>query len=209
VTDEAITYHRVSTQDQHPELAREELRRAALARGLTIIAPLEETGSGANNDRPELQRALKLARGRTLLVWKLDRFGRSALDVLTNIQRLTDAGGRFVAVTQGLDIRPDGDAMSKLILGVLAAVAEFERELIRERTRLGLARARARGVRLGAQCTTTPEQAASVRQAREAGRSWREAAQEAGVTMTTARRLATKGVGPAPSGGTPETGVCQ
>ena len=76
-----------------------------------------------------------------VVVWKLDRWGRSALDVLANIQALADAGVRFVAVTQGLDVKPSGDAMSRLLLTVLAAVAEFERDLIRERTLLGLARA--------------------------------------------------------------------
>lgn len=145
---ECILYHRVSTLDQDPELARAELRRAAELRGLVVVEEIEETGSGANNDRPGLQRALLVSRGRALLVWKLDRFGRSALDVLSNLQRHVKAGGRFVAVTQGLDVR-EGDAMSGLILAVLAAVAEFERSLIVERTRLGLARARAAGKRLG------------------------------------------------------------
>jgi len=65
------------------------------------------------------------------MVWKLDRFGRSALDVLANIRDLDAAGVRFTATTQGIDIRPGGDAMSRLILGVLASVAEFERDLIR------------------------------------------------------------------------------
>lgn len=144
MTAEAVTYHRVSTLDQDPELARAELRRGAELRGLHVVEAIEETGSGANNDRPGLQRALKAAKGRTLLVWKLDRFGRSALDVLSNLRRHVDAGGRFVAVTQGLDVR-QGDAMSGLILAVLAAVAEFERSLIVERTRLGLERAKAAG----------------------------------------------------------------
>ena len=71
-----------------------------------------------------------------VLVWKLDRFGRSSLDVLSNIRQLTNAGVRFIAVTQGLDVHPQGDAISNLILGVLAAVSEFERSLISERTAL-------------------------------------------------------------------------
>jgi putative DNA-invertase from lambdoid prophage Rac len=148
----AATYHRVSTLDQDPELARGELRTAATARRFEIVMTEEETGSGAKNDRPGLARVMEAAkRGRVsaVLVWKLDRFGRSALDVLNNIEALTRAGVRFIAVTQGLDIHPDGDATSKLILTVLAGVAEFERQLIRERTRLGLAAAKARGVHLG------------------------------------------------------------
>ena len=121
-------YHRVSTRDQNPGLARRELRQAARARGLRIALDLEETGSGAWNNRPGLRRVMEAARKgevEAVLCWKLDRFGRSSLDVLSNIRTLTNSGVRFVAVTQGLDVRPDGDAMSQLILTVLSGVAEF------------------------------------------------------------------------------------
>jgi DNA invertase Pin-like site-specific DNA recombinase len=136
----AAVYHRVSTLDQNPALARDELRAAAARLGSEIVLDIEETGSGARNDRPGLQRLMDAARRGKLdavLVWKLDRFGRSALDVLANIRDLDAAGVRFIATTQGIDIRPGGDAMSRLILGVLASVAEFERDLIRERTIVG------------------------------------------------------------------------
>jgi putative DNA-invertase from lambdoid prophage Rac len=148
----AANYHRVSTLDQNPTLAREELANAARARGFDVVMDVEETGSGARNDRPGLQRIMEAARKgviQAVVVYKLDRFGRSALDVLANVQALTDAGVRFVAVTQGLDVQPKGDATSKLILTVLSGVAEFERELIRERTMTGIARARALGRVLG------------------------------------------------------------
>ncbi|HMI68954.1 MAG TPA: recombinase family protein, partial [Solirubrobacteraceae bacterium] len=100
-------YHRVSTLDQRPELAREELRAAA--RADVVVLDVEETGSGANNDRPGLQQILGAARRRTIdrvLVWKLDRFGRSARDVLANVEQLNAAGVTFTAVSQGLDLRP-------------------------------------------------------------------------------------------------------
>jgi len=148
----AVIYHRVSTLDQDPALARDELRRGAAARGLELLDEIEETGSGARNDRPGLARVLELAaRARIshVLVWKLDRFGRSALDVLANIEALDRAGVTFVATTQGLETGPRAGAMGKLIATVLAAVAEFERELIRERTRLGHAAARRKGVHIG------------------------------------------------------------
>jgi putative DNA-invertase from lambdoid prophage Rac len=148
----AALYHRVSTLDQDPTLARRELRAAARARGLRVVLDIEETGSGANNDRPGLQEVLAAARRghvRAVLVWKLDRWGRGALDVAANVQALVDAGAGFSAISQGLDVRPGGDAISRLLLQVLAAVAEFERELIRERTRAGIAKARERGTRLG------------------------------------------------------------
>jgi putative DNA-invertase from lambdoid prophage Rac len=135
------TYHRVSTIGQNEELARGELRAAALARGGEVVLDVEETGSGGKNDRPGLQKVMAAAaRGQldAVIVWKLDRFGRSALDLLNNIESLNKCGVRFIAVTQGLDVGAGGDAISKLILTVLVGVAEFERELIRERTRLGL-----------------------------------------------------------------------
>ncbi len=185
----AALYHRVSTIDQNEQLARLELERAAAARGLEVVAIELETGSGANNDRPGLQRVLELARrGRVevVLVWKLDRFGRSALDLLANIRALTNAGVRFVAVTQGIDVGPGGDAMGQLILTVLAAVAEFERELIKERTRLGMAGAKRRGVQLGR--PRREVDAEKLGALRALGHSWRQIAAMAGCSPTTARR---------------------
>lgn len=89
-------------------------------------------------------------------VWKLDRFGRSAFDQLGNIRQLDAAGVRFVSVTQGIDIRPGGDPMSRLLITMLSAIAEFERDLIVEHTRLGLANARRAGVRIGRPRVPTP-----------------------------------------------------
>ena len=122
----AALYHRVSTVDQDPSAARKELRAAAKRYGLAIELDVEETGSGANNDRPGLQRVMEGARrGRVdaVLVWKLDRFGRSALDLLANLRELEASATRFVSITQGIDIRPGGDAMSRLMLTMLSAVA--------------------------------------------------------------------------------------
>jgi DNA invertase Pin-like site-specific DNA recombinase len=148
----AALYHRVSTVDQDPTLASKELRAAAAARGYEVAMEVEETGSGARNNRPGLQRVMDSARKglvQAVLVYKLDRFGRSVLDVLSNVKELGSVGCRFVAVTQGLDVQPDGDPVSRLILVVLAAVAEFERDLIRERTRTGMAKAREVGKAVG------------------------------------------------------------
>lgn len=148
----AVTYHRVSTVDQDQGLARDELRRAAAARGLHLVGEVEETGSGGREDRPGLLRVLELARRHLVthvLVWKLDRFGRSSVDVLTNVRELERAGVTFVATTQGLEVGPGSGAMGRLILQVMAAMAEFERAIISERTRLGIAGARARGRKLG------------------------------------------------------------
>jgi len=148
----AVTYHRVSTTDQDPTLAREELRRAVEVRSLVLVEQIEETGSGARNDRPGLLRVMDLCRRGLVthvLVWKLDRFGRSTVDVLSNIGELERAGVTFTATTQGLEVGPNAGSSSRLILQVMAAMAEFERAIISERTLLGLAAARRKGRILG------------------------------------------------------------
>ena len=148
----AALYHRVSRRDQDPELADAELRAAAAARGCTIVLDVREKASGAIGGRKGLRRVMDAARRGQLdvvLVWKLDRFGRSVIDLVANVRTLRDCGVRFVAVTQGIDLHADSDAASQLQFNVLAAVAEYERALIIERTELGLAAARRRGARLG------------------------------------------------------------
>lgn len=188
----AALYHRVSTLDQDPTLARDQLRTAAAARGMTVALDVEETGSGANNDRPGLRQIMNAATSgkvAAVLVYKLDRFGRSALDLLANIRALNDAGCRFIAVTQGIDIGAGGDPMSRLMLTILAAVAEFERELIRERTRLGLRKAAEQGRKGG-----RPRVAVDVAKARalfnatDGSSSWSSVARALGVNRETLRR---------------------
>lgn len=182
-------YHRVSTLDQDPTLARTEIGNWVARQGGSVSLAIEETGSGARNDRPGLQRVLNAAhRGDVdcVAVWKLDRWGRSSLDVLSNIQALADNGVRFVAVSQGLDLKPGGDAMSRLMLNVLSAVAEFELSLVAERTRLGLARARKAGKILGRPRASGPS-AEQVRKLRSKGRSWAAIADELDCTVWVAR----------------------
>jgi len=191
----AALYHRVSTIDQNADAARVELRRAAKRHGLRVVLPIEETGSGANNSRPGLLRVLDAARRGdvdTVVVWKLDRFGRSAFDLLANLRQLESAGVRFIAITQGIDIRPGGDAMSRLLLTMLGAVAEFERDLIVERTRLGLARARRLGKRIGRPPVPRPP-ATLVHRMKKAGRTWSEIARDLGCTIWAARAAAKSG----------------
>lgn len=190
----AALYHRCSTIDQNPALAREELRAGAERMGYKVVLEIEETGSGANNDRPGLQKLLSEAsRGKfsAVFVWKLDRFGRSALDLLANIQDLSLNKVRFIALTQGIDIRPQGDGgdpMGKLLLTMLAAVAEFERDLIRERTKLGITRAKANGKQLGRPRAASDSQVEKIRTLRNAGQSWKTISKAVRLPMTTVRR---------------------
>lgn len=191
----AALYHRVSTVDQNVRLARRELRAAAKARGYHVVLDVEETGSGASNDRPGLQRVMEAARRgkvRAVFVWKLDRWGRSALDLLKNVTVLRDAGVRFVATTQGIDVGAGGAdaAVGNLVLAVLAGVAEFERAVIVERTRLGMANARAAGKRIGRPPRAVDELA--LNRLRREGRSWRAIATRMGVSRRVLQRAAGK-----------------
>lgn len=183
------TYHRVSTVDQNASNGRDELRAAADRLGGELVLEVEEQGSGARNDRPGLRHVMEAARRRKIdvvIVWALDRFGRSTLDLLANIEQLQAAGVRFIAATQGLDIRPTADPTSTLLLTLLSAVAQFERDIIAERTRAGLARARKDGRRLGRPRTRPPSVEVAV--LRERGLSWSEVAAELGCSVSGARR---------------------
>lgn len=106
----AALYHRVSTREQNPRLARAELRAAAAARSLRVVLDIEETATGRGSVRPGLDRVMEAAHRGDLdivLVQRLDRWGRSTLDLLTNIRRLREAGVAFAAIAQGLDVRPE------------------------------------------------------------------------------------------------------
>jgi DNA invertase Pin-like site-specific DNA recombinase len=193
----AALYHRVSTREQNRRLARAELRAAAAARRLRVVLDLEETASGRGSRRPGLDRIMDAAqRGQldVVIVQRLDRWGRSTLDLLTNIRRLRSAGVAFVAIAQGLEVRPEPDAVSELTLTVLAAAAEFERAVIVERTLDGLAAARRAGKRLGrplGRRAPAPERVADLR---AAGLSWPVIARRLRCTVGSARRALSRGL---------------
>jgi putative DNA-invertase from lambdoid prophage Rac len=184
-------YNRRSTMSQgDPSAAMADLRTAAEQRGFRVALEIAETGSGARNDRPGLQRILGAARRGKLsavIVARLDRFGRSSLDLLANIRTLTDAGVEFIAIEQGLHVRPHGDAMSQLLLTVLSGVAEFERSIIRDRVIEGQRRAVERGIKLGRPRGEGPS-ATAVRKLRRAGKSWSQIATALGCKVAMARR---------------------
>ncbi len=132
-----IGYARVSTRDQKPHLQRDALRTAGCER------IYEETASGAKRDRPELTAALEFMRaGDNLAVWKLDRLARSTRQLLETVETLEHRGIGLRILTQNIDTTNAG---GRLIFTVFSAIAEFERDIIRERTCAGLAAARARG----------------------------------------------------------------
>lgn len=137
-------YVRVSTAEQNCELQKRELYEYAARQGWQIAEVYQDLDSGAKASRPALNQLMLDARARKLdclLVWKLDRFGRSLVDCLNHIRTLEENSVRFIAVTQGLDTDLQNPA-SRFLLHVLAAAAEFERSLIRERTQAGQMRYR-------------------------------------------------------------------
>jgi DNA invertase Pin-like site-specific DNA recombinase len=169
---------------------------------MELVEEIEETGSGARNDRPGLRRVLELARRHqveAVLTWKVDRFARSVLDLCTNVRELVEVHGcAFYAVSQGLVIKPGGEATSRLLLNILGAVSEFEREIIRERTRLGLSKARSSGKVLGRPSRKlSPAQAELVRQLRSQGHSWSQVAEEVRCRIWAARQAAETAASPA------------
>jgi DNA invertase Pin-like site-specific DNA recombinase len=132
-----LGYARVSTTDQQPQLQVDALQRAGCYRVFT------ETASGTRTDRLTLEQLLdQLRPGDTLVVWKLDRLGRSLRHLVDTVTGLADRGVGFRSLQEAIDTTTPG---GKLVFHVFAALAEFERDLIRERTTAGLVAARARG----------------------------------------------------------------
>jgi DNA invertase Pin-like site-specific DNA recombinase len=135
-----IGYARVSTQDQTLDLQTDALKQAGCEMLFT------DTTSGAKSDRPGLQEAMNHLRGGdTLVVWRLDRLGRTLKHLIATITDLSDNGIGFKSLQENMDTTTSG---GKLIFHIFGAMAEFEREVIKERTNAGLQAARARG-RLG------------------------------------------------------------
>jgi DNA invertase Pin-like site-specific DNA recombinase len=151
-----LGYARVSTADQRPELQLDALRAAGCARVFV------DTASGALDTRPELARALDHLRpGDTLVVWKLDRLGRSLRHLIETLGALEQRGVGFRSLQESLDTTTPG---GRLVFHLFGALAEFERDLIRQRTQAGLAAARARGRTGGRPPSMTPTKIALARQ---------------------------------------------
>src|SRR5271168_1955413 len=183
-------YARVSTFDQHTiPLQIRALREYAARRGWTIAMQVKEVGSGAAQ-RQLREKLLDAARRREIdvvLVWRLDRWGRSVADLLATLHELNHLGVGFVSLTEALDLTtPAGRAMAAL----LAVFAEFEREILRDRVRAGLAHARRNGKKLGRPITAAAK-AEQVRKLYRAGTSKSEIARRLQIGRTSVRRILT------------------
>lgn len=184
-------YARVSTSNGHqdPEMQLRELREYAELRGWTIANVYTDAGvSGSKDSRPALNRLVADAHARkfdAVLVWKIDRWGRSLTHLVTSIADLDAYGVAFVSLRDNLDLStPAG----RLMFQIIGAMAEFERSLIQERVKAGLRNARAKGKKLGRPRVAVDE--SSVAALRASGASWREIARELKVGMGTVRRAA-------------------
>jgi len=176
-----IGYARVSTDDQTPALQLAALKKAGCR---TVFK--DEGIPGTVGKRPALSRCLKkLEHGDTLIVWKLDRLGRSLRDLITMLDELKRRGVTFQSLTEAIDTEtPTGRAMWQMI-GLLA---ELERSLICERTRAGVATAKARGVKFGRKRKLTPQQIAHARKLLDEGQRREDVAALLNVDRTTLYR---------------------
>ena len=183
-------YARISTTDQRCSQQLRDLRQYVQARGWELEGEYVDHGlSGRKDSRPAMDRLLQAARQRAvdvIVVWKLDRWGRSMSHFVASVQELRRFGVRFIAITQGIDT-DESNPTSKLTLNLLAAFAEFEHELMVERTRAGLARARREG-RIGGRRPLVIDRGKLQRLAEE-GRSTREIGAALGISAATVSRI--------------------
>lgn len=188
----AALYARVSTHDQQTLGMQVETMTAYISdRKWNVAQQIKDVGSGAK-DRPGRELLLKAARRRevdVVVVWRLDRWGRSLPDLVITLRELTDLGVGFVSLTEALDLTtPTGRAMT----GMLAVFAEFEREILRERVRAGIAQARKEG-RPHGRPRTASLQANEVLRLKAERVSHSEIARRLGIGRTSVRRILTIG----------------
>ena len=181
-------YARVSTHDQQTlSLQMRAMREYSAKRGWTITVQIKEVGSGAA-ERELREKLLAAARRREIdvvLVWRLDRWGRSLVDLVVTLKELAGLGVSVVSLTEALDLTtPTGRAMA----GLLSVFAEFEHEILRERIRAGIAEARLKGKHLG-RPVTIGKQTSQIRKLHRAGISKAEIARRLDISRTSVRRI--------------------
>lgn len=176
-----LGYARVSTLDQNPRLQLDALERVG------CIDTFTDHASGTIDDRPELTRVLeRLQPGNTLVVWKLDRLGRSMRHLVDTVTALQARDIGFRSLQESIDTTTPG---GKLVFHIFAALAEFERDLISERTKAGLDAARARGRVGGRKPSMTPQKIAAAKAMRDVGdHTMAEIAAAVGVGRSTLYR---------------------
>jgi DNA invertase Pin-like site-specific DNA recombinase len=186
----AAIYARVSTSNnQNPEMQLEEIRKYCGDRGWIVAEEFVDKGiSGAKEHRPGMDGLLRVCRKRlvdAVVVYRYDRFARSLRQLVNALEEFRALGIDFVSLHEGVDTStPNG----RLVFGIFASIAEFERELIRDRVRSGLASAKARGKHLGRPRVTVDSE--RITALRSTGASWAKIGQTLGVGEGTVRRAA-------------------
>ena len=187
----AALYVRVSTNDQQTATQESELQEYARRRGWAVMKIYRDAGiSGAVQRRPGLDALIADCRRRrsgidVVLVWKFDRFARSLRHCLTALEEFRALGIDFCSATEPIDTTmPHGE----LVFQILAAVAQWERSLIQERVRAGIARAKREGKKIGRPQEITTENIEAIRRARKNGASFRALAARFGISTWSAHR---------------------
>jgi len=186
MTSKVAIYARVSTTNhgQDVSLQTRELRQFAEARGWNVAGEYVDEGvSGSKDSRPELNRLMADAKRRrfdVVLVWKLDRFGRSLRHLVNALAEFESLNISFVSLNDNLDL---STASGRLMFNIIGSMAEFERELIRERVKAGMKNAKAKGIRIGR--PRTKIDASQIARLRDSGASLREIAARLGVSLGT------------------------
>lgn len=171
-------YSRVSTSDQDWTLQLD----ALVKRGVEDRDIFREKASGARRDREELRRVLDLLRdGDELVVWRLDRLARSQIHLLQIVEEVEGRGAKLVSIMDAIDT---STATGRMILGVLATLSEFERNLIRERSQAGVAVARQRGVKFGRPSKVTTAVVRQIMLASDAGTPVAETCRTLGISRS-------------------------
>ena len=181
-------YARVSTQDQQTlALQRDAMAAYAQQRGWSIVTTITEVGSGVRErqQRDQLMRAARRREIAAIVVWRLDRWGRSVVDLVNTLHELHALGVGFISLHEALDFTtPTGRAMA----GLLAIFAQFEREILRERVKAGIAQARRHGKRHG-RPPSVAHRAPDVQRLAAAGRSQSAIARQLDISRTSVRRF--------------------
>jgi DNA invertase Pin-like site-specific DNA recombinase len=186
MTTRVAIYARVSTTNhgQDAGLQTRDQHQFAEARGWQVFDDyIDEGVSGSKDSRPELNRLMADARRRKfdlVLVWKLDRFGRSLRHLVNALAEFESLGIAFVSLSDNLDL---STASGRLMFNIIGSMAEFERELIRERVKAGMKNAKAKGARIGRPRVTVD--ASQIARLRDGGASLREIAARLGVSLGT------------------------
>ena len=176
-----IGYCRVSTDDQETALQVDALERAGCDRIYR-----DEGKTGRTMSRPALQELLgDIEEGDTLTVWKLDRLGRSVVDLIRLLDDLRAQGVEFASVTEGIDTNTAG---GRMFYAMLAAMAQYESEIISERTKAGQAAAKRRGKHIGRPSALTPYQLTEARKMHDKGQTMRDIARHFNVDYSAVRR---------------------